>query len=69
MYLVVMDKPGAKPGRMPRTFYYRLKKMNLPVTRVQKSVYVTESRSAAYRLAGLAREYGFMVKVYKVVEE
>lgn len=69
MFLVVMDKPGAR--RMPRNFYYELGKVKRThhITHVQKSVYEVAGETAAFVLINLGEKYGFQVRSYKVLEE
>jgi len=62
-FIVVMDKPGAKTGRMPRGFYRKVDK--LEVTRVQKSVYLVTDVTVLKELTNLGKAYGFMVQAFE----
>jgi len=66
-YLVVLDLVGAKAGKMPRTFYRRLKKLQ-GFKRIQKSVYLVEERSL-YEFVTLSKKYGFHVQTFKIASQ
>lgn len=63
-FLVIMDYPGAKTGRMPRAFYRRLQEVR-DVSRIQKSVYLVTGVTALKTLVNLGKSFGFQVESFK----
>jgi hypothetical protein len=64
-FIVVMDLLGAEKGRMPRSFYRALKKLQ-DVQRLQKSVYLVTGVTGMEELVRLGRGCGFQVQAFQV---